>query len=77
MDGVQLCQSYRATRRRQFTLSPGLPGTHLIKLKRTKGQCNNLELLPLILGTIRGRANEIVETISGRDIYLCCLQEVR
>ena len=40
MEGVQLSQGYRATSRRQFTFYhsvPGVPGTHLINLKRMEG----------------------------------------
>jgi exonuclease III len=29
------------------------------------------------VGTLRGRASEVVETISRRNIDICCLQEVR
>ena len=37
MHGVQLSQDYRATMRRQFTFSSGLPATHLIDLGGVKG----------------------------------------
>ena len=29
------------------------------------------------IGTMRGRSSEIVETITRRDVNLCCVQEVR
>ena len=29
------------------------------------------------VGTLRGRASEVVETVSRRKIDICCLQEVR
>ena len=29
------------------------------------------------IGTMRGRSSEIVETITRRNIDLCCVQEVR
>ena len=31
----------------------------------------------LNVGTLRGRYNEVVETISRRNVDLCCLQETR
>ena len=31
----------------------------------------------LNVGTLRGRSNEVVETISRRNIDICCLQETR
>ena len=37
-DGVQLSQGYRANVKRLFTTPPlGLPGTHLVNLRSTKG----------------------------------------
>ena len=41
MDGVQLSRGCRATTRRQVTFttkSPGVSGTHLIDLGKTKGR---------------------------------------
>ena len=36
-----------------------------------------LRLFSLNVGTMRGRANEVVETLGRRNIDICCIQESR
>ena len=36
-----------------------------------------LRLSSLNVGTMRGRANEVVETLGRRNIDICCIQESR
>ena len=38
---------------------------------------NTLKVASWNIGTMRGRSSEIVETITRRNIDLCCVQEVR
>ena len=37
----------------------------------------NFRIASLNVGTLRGRADEVVETMSRRKVDLCCLQETR
>ena len=37
----------------------------------------NIRVSTVNVGTLRGRASEVVETISRRNVDICCLQEVR
>ena len=38
---------------------------------------NLLRLATVNVGSLRGRSNEVVETVSRRNIDICCVQEVR
>ena len=41
------------------------------------GQSDTLKIASWNIGTMRGRSSEIVETITRRNVDLCCVQEVR
>ena len=48
-----------------------------IKLPDQERLQERLHVATVNVGTLRGRASEVVETVSGRNIDICCLQEVR
>ena len=53
-----------------------LPGHHQTVIK-LPGDSLKFRVGTLNVGTLRGRAGEVVETISRRNVDICCLQEVR
>ena len=48
----------------------------VIKLPDQKKLQERLRAATVNVGTLRGRASEVVETVSRRNIDICCLQEV-
>ena len=49
----------------------------VIKLPDQERLQEILRVATVNVGTLRGRASEVVETVSRRNIDICCLQEVR
>ena len=49
----------------------------VIKLPDQERLQERLRVATVNVGTLRGRASEVVETVSRRNIDICCLQEVR
>ena len=55
----------------------GLNGCGPTRLSICEIQTNVLRIASLNVGTLKGRFNEMVETMSRRGIDLCCIQEYR
>ena len=47
-----------------------------LKVENVKNNCN-LRICSLNVGTMCGRANEVVETLERRHVDICCVQETR
>ena len=71
------------TNNRRGTISPSAGG--VVKGRARRGLVRsssseipqNFRIASLNVGTLRGRADEVVETMSRRKVDLCCLQETR
>ena len=49
----------------------------VIKIPDQERLQERLRVVIVNVGTLRGRASDVVETVSRRNIDICCLQEVR
>ena len=49
----------------------------VIKLPDQERLQERLRVATVNVGTLRGRASEVVGTVSRRNVDICCLQEVR
>ena len=49
----------------------------LVRSSSCKIPLSNLRIASWNVGTLRGRSNEIVDTLYRRNVDICCVQEVR
>ena len=55
----------------------GRTGNRPVRLTSCEIPYNTFKIASWNIGAMRGRSSEIVETITRRNIDLCCVQEVR
>ena len=55
----------------------GRTGSRPVRLTSCETPQDTLKIASCYIGTMRGRSSEIVETITRRNVDLCCVQEVR
>ena len=53
------------------------PEHHQTVIERSGNSSEKLRVGTLNVGTLRGRSNEIIETLERRKLDICCVQEVR